>query len=106
MPELSDIDRVISDALERQAEIEELYAEKRLEHMITYRAKWMLDGCSTISEMIDRFKTEVKDLEEKMATGWKLEEAIHDDYGSLVPPNLEELVENAVNQELDITGQA
>ena len=104
MPELT------GDASEssssRQAEIEELRDQKRFEHMITYRAKWMVDGCSTISEMIDRFKAEIKDLEDKLATGWKLEETIGDDYGSLVPPNLEELVENAVNQESNITGQS
>ncbi len=91
MPEL--IDDVSDD------EQAELRMEKRFEHMQTYRAKWLLDGCSTILEMADRLRGEIQYLEDLHEKGWKLESAMSDDYAHLIPPNIDQLVEDDLAKE-------
>ena len=71
-------------------------AQVRFECMETYRAKWLLDNCESITDMIDRLRQEADQLVTKRNEGWKLEDVILDDYGYLVPPDLEERVATAM----------
>lgn len=75
---------------------EEEIAQLRLEFSETYRAKWLLDNCTSIADMIDRLHEEAGRLAKLQSDGWKLEDEILDDYGWLLPPDLEERVAAAL----------
>lgn len=48
---------------------------------VIIRAKWSLDGCSTIDEIIDRLKEQIESYKQLKEEGWELREKIDDDYG-------------------------
>lgn len=75
---------------------EEEIAQLRLELSETYRAKWLLDNCTSMIDMIDRLHQEADRLSKLQSEGWKLEDEILDDYGYLLPPDLEERVAAAL----------
>lgn len=52
----------------------------------TLRAKWLLDGASTLAEAADRLTDEANRLQALHDAGWTLAETIEDDYGTLVDP--------------------
>lgn len=47
--------------------------------------------------MIDRLHQEADRLTTLRSEGWKLEDEVFDDYGCLVPPDIEERVEAALH---------
>lgn len=55
-----------------------------LDSAITWRAKWLADGATTISEMIQRLEQEIASLEMLQSDGWELDAAVEDDYGTLM----------------------
>ncbi|DBA77757.1 TPA: hypothetical protein ACH3X2_008447 [Trebouxia sp. C0005] len=81
---------------------EEKIAQLRSEFSETYRAKWLLDNCTSIADMIDRLHQEADRLAKLQSDGWKLEDEILDDYGWLLPPDLEERVASAL-RDRDVT---
>lgn len=50
------------------------------------RAKWTMDGATTLAEAATRLRAFADVLDQKHAEGWTLQQAIDDDYGFLVPP--------------------
>ena len=53
------------------------------ENNMTLRAKWMLDGCRTLYEVVKRLEEEVDYIKELSKDGWELTGAIEDDWGFL-----------------------
>lgn len=94
MPE--QIDEVSGTDQTDQEDIEEFRAQKYCEHSMTYRAKWLLDGCSTILQMAERLRAEIRYLEDLHEKGWTMQGEMHDDYSNLTPPNIDQLVEEDV----------
>ena len=45
------------------------------------RAKWMLDGCCTLAEVIEALRSKIREVEEARRKGWELTGRIEDDYG-------------------------
>ena len=62
---------------------EELEPEEEEEEPYIIRAKWSLDGCATIDEIIERLKQQIEDYKRLKEEGWELKEKIDDDYGFL-----------------------
>lgn len=77
-------------------EYDEEKAQLRTEFTEIYRGKWLLDNCTSIADMINRLHQEADRLAKLESEGWKLEDEIIDDYGWLVPPDLDERVEAAL----------
>jgi hypothetical protein len=50
---------------------------------MTLRAKWMLDGCRTLYEVVQRLQEEVEYIKQLHQDGWELTSAIEDDWGFL-----------------------
>lgn len=67
---------VTEEELEREEEEEE-------EEPYIIRAKWSLDGCATIDEIIERLKQQIEEYKQLKEEGWELKEKIDDDYGFL-----------------------
>ena len=87
------------DAINENEEDEEVdIAQLRSELTEIYRAKWLVDNCKSITKMIERLHQEADRLATLRAEGWKLEDEIIDDYGLLVPPDLEEKVAAALRE--------
>ena len=53
--------------------------EEEDEEMI--RAKWMLDGCCTLDEVVQALRSKIREVEEARRQGWELTGRIEDDYG-------------------------
>lgn len=49
----------------------------------TFRAKWMLDGCRNLDEVIKRLEEEIDYIKELRDDGWELKTMIEDDWGFL-----------------------
>ncbi len=66
-----------------------------MENTLTVRAKWILDGASTIDEIIDKLENEIKYYRGLKADGWEVDGRVDDDWGFLiqVAPD-EEMVDN------------
>jgi hypothetical protein len=69
------------DVDELQEEMEESGGEFPGETII--RAKWMLDGCSTMDEIIETLKANVQHYEKLKEEGYVVEDPVGDDYGRL-----------------------
>lgn len=50
------------------------------------RAKWVMDGATTLTEAAAMLRAEADRIEQLSKDGWTLEGAIDDDWGFLVPP--------------------
>jgi hypothetical protein len=50
---------------------------------MTLRAKWMLDGCRTLIEVVQRLQEEMEYIIQLRQDGWELTGAIEDDWGFL-----------------------
>ena len=50
------------------------------------RAKWLLDGCSTLAQCAERLRTAAEQMQALHDRGWTLDGPIDDDYGHLVDP--------------------
>lgn len=55
-----------------------------IENTLTVRAKWILDGASTIDEVIAKLEAEIEHYKRMKAERWELEGTIDDDWGFLV----------------------
>jgi hypothetical protein len=55
-----------------------------MEKTLTVRAKWILDGASTIDEVIAKLEAEIEHYKRMKADRWELEGKIDDDWGFLV----------------------
>lgn len=59
----------------------------------TFRAKWMLDGCSNLEDVINRLEEEIEYIKQLQDDGWELIGTIEDDWGFLrrsdqtIPPS-------------------
>lgn len=51
------------------------------ENQMVIRAKWILDSCNTIEEIIDRLREEIRYYETLKNQGWDLTGPVDDDYG-------------------------
>ena len=49
------------------------------------RAKWTMDGATTLSEAADRLDEFARYLKAMESDGWQLESPISDDYGHMIP---------------------
>ena len=89
-----------SDVDEEQAEIaQERYWELFHENTELWRGKWIYDGCKTILEMIERLKSSIESLEELHKDGWKVSDEVQDDYATLIPPNMSDLITSKLSLE-------
>lgn len=52
----------------------------------TIRAKWMLDGATTLAEAASRAREAADRLQALLDAGWTLTEPVDSDYGFLVDP--------------------
>lgn len=66
---------------------EEEEEEEHIEDDVIIRAKWILDGCSSIDEIIERLKGEIEHYKQLKEDGWELREKMDDDYGFLIKKN-------------------
>ena len=55
----------------------------------TVRAKWMMDGATTLAEAAARFRERADELDQLARRGFELEQAVQDDYGFLIRPGEE-----------------
>lgn len=62
----------------------EEYEEEDEDNSVIIRAKWSLDGCSTIDEIIERLKQQIEEYKKLKEDGWELRDKIDDDYGFIV----------------------
>jgi hypothetical protein len=53
------------------------------------RAKWTMDGATTVAEVASRFRERAEQFEELARAGFELEEPVNDDYAFLVRPGEE-----------------
>lgn len=60
---------------------EEPESEYDEENQEIIRGKWMLDGCKTLDEVIERLEIVKQSIKEMKEEGWELEDKIDDDYG-------------------------
>lgn len=87
------------DVFEENEEYDEVeVAEVTSEFIQRYRAKWLLDKCKSITDMIDKLHQEADRLATLRSEGWELDDEIADDDGLLVPPDLEAKVAAALHE--------
>ena len=55
----------------------------------TVRAKWTMDGATTLAEAAARFRERADELDQLARRGFELEQAVQDDYGFLIRPGEE-----------------
>ena len=55
----------------------------------TVRAKWTMDGATTLAEAAARFRERADELDQLARHGFELEQAVQDDYGFLIGPGEE-----------------
>lgn len=58
--------------------------EEEYDNSPSIRAKWMLDGCSSIDEIIERLKDQIEHYKQLKEDGWELRDKIDDDWGFLI----------------------
>lgn len=93
--------RDVEDAMSEEfvEDEEQRRYELRFENTELYRCKWLLDGCKTIQEMADRLRSEAERLDRLQNDGWRLEDEVLDDYGHLVPANIDELIDRGLREQ-------
>jgi hypothetical protein len=52
----------------------------------TIRAKWTMDGATTLPEAAAKLRAFADELDKMHQEGWALEAEVADDYGTLIPP--------------------
>lgn len=80
---------VVSDDETDASYSEELCSEEEYERNFetcTIRAKWMLDGATTLDECIDKCNEFIQYIKDLKADGWTLDEGVGDDYGYMSRP--------------------
>lgn len=50
---------------------------------IVVRGKWMLDGCSSMDDIIERLQDHIRHYKALRDDGWELTHTIDDDYGHI-----------------------
>jgi len=64
------------------------YMEEWLDYgLLTLRAKWTMDGASTLAEAAAMFRREADELERLAAAGFELDQPVADDYAIVIRPN-------------------
>ena len=64
------------------------YMEEWLDYgHLTLRAKWTMDGATTLAEAAAMFRREAEELERLAASGFELDQPVADDYAIVVRPN-------------------
>lgn len=53
------------------------------ENLMTMRAKWSLDDCATLDEVVEQLQHLIEYYKTLKNEGWELESPIRDDYGFL-----------------------
>jgi hypothetical protein len=56
---------------------------------LVMRAKWTMDGATTLAEAAARFRERADELEALARAGFELEQAVNDDYAFIVRPGEE-----------------
>jgi hypothetical protein len=56
---------------------------------LTLRAKWTMDGASTLTEAASRFRERATELDELAAAGFELDQPVQDDYAIVIRPGEE-----------------
>jgi hypothetical protein len=56
---------------------------------LVMRAKWTMDGATTLAEVASRFRERAEEFEELARAGFELEQPVNDDYAFLVRPGEE-----------------
>jgi hypothetical protein len=56
---------------------------------LTLRAKWTMDGATTLAEAAQRFRERADELEQLAGAGFELDQPVNDDYAIVVRPNEE-----------------
>jgi hypothetical protein len=56
---------------------------------LVLRAKWTMDGATTLAEAAARFRARAGDLDELARAGFELEQPVNDDYAFIVRPGEE-----------------
>jgi hypothetical protein len=56
---------------------------------LVMRAKWTMDGATTLAEAAARFRERAKELHELARAGFELEQPVHDDHAFIVRPGEE-----------------
>lgn len=82
--ELKDIDQpvVVEDVVDEECE-EEVEDEEDYDDDPVIRAKWTIDGASTLDEAIEKLYEFIDYLRSLQTEGWELRDTIDDDYGFL-----------------------
>ena len=83
--------QLTSDTVESDDEHEEAEEDEDEEYdqeggMIV-RAKWTLDGCATIDEVIARLQEQILRFRQLKSDGWEMRDAVNDDYGWMHNPS-------------------
>jgi hypothetical protein len=65
------------------------YNEFDFENDEIIRGKWIYDGSTSLDEMIERLKEQIKSLEHFKTDGWLLRRPAEDDYCFIYNPNLQ-----------------
>ena len=52
--------------------------------LVPIRAKWMLDGCQTLDQVIERLQVQIVAMQQLKRDGYDLSAPVEDDYGHLV----------------------
>lgn len=55
-----------------------------MENTLTVRAKWILDGASSIDEIIGKLENEIKYYQHLKTEGWEVDGKVDDDWGFLI----------------------
>lgn len=61
----------------------DMASEDSSESDVIIRAKWMLDDCLTLDEVLLRLEDQIEYFKTLKSEGWELREKISDDYGFL-----------------------
>lgn len=74
--------------------IDEQWLRDRVEEWRDYgqlvmRAKWTMDGATTLAEAARRFRERAEELEQLARAGFELEQPVCDDYAFIVRPGEE-----------------
>lgn len=70
-----------------ELEDDEVDEEDEIDNSPSIRAKWTLDGCATIDEIIERLKDQIEHYKQLKEDGWELRDKIDDDWGFLIKKN-------------------
>ena len=76
-----DIDNDDTDSESDESNYEESASESEHEHDEIIRAKWQMDGASSLEEAVVKLENFIKYLKGLKDNGWELRGTIDDDYG-------------------------